>query len=274
MYGCAAVPYRVANAPVSYGAWNLDASRHPSVPPPERVLTEVAAAGYDGIELGPLGFFEPRQVAAHGLELAGAYVAVPFGDGLGSLDATLDVFDAVAPAARPILADDGDVRARLDFGDVARAVERVRERGYEPTFHHHMGTRVESWAEIEALLEAVDVPLLLDTGHLLAAGADPLEALRAWRERIDYVHLKDVDRRVLDGAPDWATAWRSNPFCELGRGDVDLPALLDELDGYAGWLVVEQDWVAQPGDDAREQIATQARNRAFVCDRLRQSRDG
>ena len=265
--------YRVANAPVSFGAWSLDAARHQGVPSPQRVLAEVAAAGYDGIELGPLGFFDPPQIAAHGLELAGAYVPVPFGDGLGSLDATHAVFDAVAPAARPILAADGDASARLDWDDVARAVDRARERGYEPTFHHHMGTRVESSAEIEALLEAVDVPLLLDTGHLLAAGADPLEALRAWRERIDYVHLKDVDRRVLDRAPDWPTAWRSNPFCELGRGDVDLPAFLDELDGYAGWLVVEQDWVAQPGDDAGEQIAAQARNRAFVCDRLRHGDD-
>ena len=255
---------RVANAPVSFGAWNLDASRHPIVPPPERVLAEVAGAGYDGIELGPLGFFDPTQIAAHGLELAGAYVSIPFGDGHGSLDATLDVFDAVAPAARPILADDGKADAKLEFDEVARVVDRVRERGYEPTFHHHMGTRVESRAEIDALLGAVDVPLLLDTGHLLAAGADPLEALRDWHDRIDYVHFKDVDLRVLDSAPDWATAWRSNPFCELGRGDVDLRACLDALDGFDGWLVIEQDWVSQPGDDANEQIAAQARNRAFV----------
>jgi len=256
---------RVGNAPVSFGAWNLDASRSASVPTAERVLAAVAAAGYDGIELGPLGYLEPARIAAHGLELAGAYISIPFGDGLGSLDATLDVFDAVAPHARPILADDGDRGEPLDLGAVARVVERTRVRGYEPTFHHHMGTRVETRDEIEALLEATDVSLLLDTGHLLAAGADPIAALHDWRERIDYVHLKDVDLEILHSAPDWSSAWLRNPFCELGTGDLDVAAFLDALGRYDGWLVVEQDWVPQPGDDPEQQIAAQARNRAFLA---------
>jgi inosose dehydratase len=242
---------RVGNAPVSFGAWNLEASRSPSVPPPERVLAEVAAAGYDGIELGPLGYLDPANVEAHGLALAGAYISIPFGDGLGRLDATLDVFDAVARDARPILADKG-ASEPLDFDDVARVVDHVRERGYEPTFHHHVGTRVETAAQIEALLDNVDVPLLIDTGHMLVAGVEPSEALRRWRDRIGYVHLKDVDLR-------------RNVFCELGMGDVDLRAFLHELDGYDGWLVVEQDWAPEPGESAEEQIAAQARNRAFVA---------
>lgn len=256
---------RVGNAPVSFGAWSLDAALLPSVPAPERVLAETAAAGYDGIELGPLGYLDPPSIADHGLELAGAYIPIPFGEGLSPLDVTIDVFDAVAPRARPILADDGSIETPLDFDDVARVVDHVRSRGYEPTFHHHMRTRVETQADIEALLDRVDVSLLLDTGHLVAAGADPLTALRDWGERIDYVHLKDVDLRVLRATPDWATAWRSNPFCELGTGDVDIVSFLSALGRYGGWLVIEQDWVPRPGDDTEEQIAAQARNRAFVA---------
>jgi inosose dehydratase len=256
--------HRIGNAPVSFGAWNLEAARSPSVPQPERVLAEVAAAGYDGIELGPLGWLDPARIEAHGLDLPGAYVSVPFGEGLGTLDATLDVFDTTAPDARPILADRGTSDERLDYAAVARAVEHTRSRGYEPTFHHHMGTRVETRAQIEELLEHVDVPLLLDTGHLLAAAVDPIEALRDWRDRVDYVHVKDVDLAVLRNAPDWPTAWQSGAFCELGTGDVDVRGFLAALDDFEGWLVVEQDWVPREGDDPEPQIAAQARNRAFL----------
>jgi inosose dehydratase len=259
------LPRRIGNAPVSFGAWSLESSRLPNVPSAERVLSEVAGAGYDGIELGPLGYLEPASIASHGLVLAGAYVPVPFGDGLGPLDATLDVFDAVASDARPILADDGPPDQPLAYADVARAIDHTRVRGYEPTFHHHMGTRVETPAQIDALLDAVDIPLLLDTGHLLAAGGDSLTGLRDWRDRIDYVHVKDVDLCVLDGASDWASAWRANPFCELGTGAVDIGAFVEAVKDFDGWLVVEQDWVPAPNDDPEAQIAAQTRNRRFLA---------
>jgi len=267
---------RIANAPVSYGAWSHEAARTPGVPGGDRILDALAEAGYDGTELGPPGLLGDARtlrakLEARGLVLAGGYVPVPFGAGreaeLASLDEVLDLFDAAAPAARPILADDGDPDVPLDHAAVARAVTHVRDRGYEPTFHHHMGTRVETVEQIDALLDAVDVPLLVDTGHLLAAGADPVERLRAWRPRIDYVHLKDVDLGLLRRAPDWAGAWPTNPFCELGEGDVDLDGFLRELGGWDGWLVVEQDWVAAPGGDGEAQIAAQARNRRWVAER-------
>lgn len=93
-----------------------------------------------------------------------------------------------------------------------------------------------------------------------------MQALRDWRERIDHLHLKDVRLDVIRAAPDWATAWRSGAFSELGAGDVDLEAFLWELTagGYSGWLVVEQDWVPGPGDDPRTAVAAQARNREWL----------
>lgn len=268
--------FRIGNAPVSYGAWSHEAARTPGVPAAERILDALAEAGYEGTELGPPGLLgDARTLRSNldrrGLTLTGGYVPVPFGAvreaELAALDEVLDLFDAAAPDARPILADDGDAAEPLDHATVAAAVEHARNRGYAPTFHHHMGTRVETAEQIEALLDAVDVPLLLDTGHLLAAGADPVERLRAWRDRVDYVHLKDVDLAVLRAAPDWPSAWRANPFCELGAGDVDLVAILRGLEGYDGWLVVEQDWVAAPGGDGEGQIAAQARNREWLAAR-------
>jgi sugar phosphate isomerase/epimerase len=72
---------------------------------------------------------------------------------------------------------------------------------------------------------------------------------------------------VLRAAPSWEAAWRGGAFCELGAGDVDLESFFAELDGYSGWVVVEQDWVPGPDDDPSAQIAAQARNRRFIAER-------
>ncbi|MBM0239862.1 Gfo/Idh/MocA family oxidoreductase [Micromonospora sp. ATA32] len=73
------------------------------------------------------------------------------------------------------------------------AVNRCRDVGLEPVFHHHLGTDVETEAETERLLELTDVAVCLDTGHLTLAGGDPVEAVRRWAGRIGQVHLKDAD---------------------------------------------------------------------------------
>jgi inosose dehydratase len=268
---------RLANAPVSYGAFELTVTREPGVPDAERVLAAIAAAGYAGTELGPPGYLGEgptlrARLAEHGLVLTGGYVPLRFGEpgeDLAALEQTLSLFDAVDDEPRPVLADDCPHDAGIEWprflDGLGRAVAQARERGYEPTFHHHMGTRIESEAEIERLLDGSDVPLLLDSGHLLAAGGDPVSALRDWRDRIDYVHIKDVSLERLRSAPNWAAAWRDGVFCELGTGDVDLPGFLAELSAYTGWLVVEQDWVPRAGEDAEPQIAAQARNRAWLA---------
>jgi inosose dehydratase len=262
---------RVANAPVSYGAFELTVGRLPNVPRAEEVLDAVAAAGYAGTELGPLGYLGDAETLrgrldARGLALAGAYVAVNFGDGdLAGLDATLDLLERF-PGAPPILADAGPRDGDVDLAGVRRAVEHVRGRSFEPVFHHHMGTRVQTPAEIERLLDATDVALLIDSGHLTAAGGDPVRAMRNWRDRVRHVHLKDVRMDVLRTHPDWDDAWSANPFCELGTGDADLAGFIDELSGYDGWLVVEQDWVPGPDDDPAEQIEAQAHNRRWLAD--------
>jgi inosose dehydratase len=275
------VPARLANAPVSYGAFELTFARSADVPGPERVLAAIAAAGYTGTELGPPGYLGGADVlserlAEHGLELTGGYVPLRFGEPgetLAGLEETLDLLDAAGGSPRAVLADDGERSSRVDWSrlldGVARAAERVRERGYRPAFHHHMGTRVETCAEVERLLEGTDVPLLLDTGHLFAAGGDPVAALREWRSRIDYLHVKDVDLGILDGAPSWPDAWRGGAFCALGTGDVDLAGFFAELGDYDGWIVVEQDWVPQPGEGAEAQVEAQARNRAWLVENAR-----
>jgi inosose dehydratase len=267
---------RVANAPCSYGAFEITVGLLPNVPTPDQVLSAISAAGYEGTELGPPGYLGTggalrEKLANYRLELVGAFVELEFDDGdLSALETTLGVLDGYD--AKPVFADAGARERPLDWPAYAEGVERAvglaRGRGFEPTFHPHMGTRMESPAEIEELLERTSVGLLLDTGHLVAAGGDPVRALRDWRSRTDHLHLKDVRLDVIRAAPDWGAAWRGGAFCELGTGDVDLDAFLAELaaGGYSGWLVVEQDWVPGPGDDASTAVAAQVRNRRWLSE--------
>jgi inosose dehydratase len=261
---------RVANAPVSYGAFELTVGVLSNVPGPDVVLDAIAAAGYEGTELGPLGYFgrgnELRsRLRSRGLALAGAFVEVRFGDGdFSELEATLDVLEGFD--AKPVLCDKGPRDGDVDLAGVERAVELARARDFEPTFHHHMGTRVQTPAEVERLLEGTSVGLLLDTGHLTAGGGDPVRALRDWRERIDHLHVKDVRLDVIREAASWDEAWRAGAFCELGTGDVDLATFFAELGDYSGWLVVEQDWVPGPEDEVAEQAEAQARNRRWLAE--------
>jgi inosose dehydratase len=293
----------LANAPVSYGAFEITVGVDPNVPAPLTLLDWVAGAGYSGIDLGPVGYLGTTKTLAgrlseRGLRLAGGYLELPFSEpggfdgALAELDALLDIFDSVDGSSlppKPTLADAGSPtrsrypgRAALDrsvslddaawsrFADgLARAVERCRKRGYEPTFHHHTATYIEAQWEIERLLELSDVGLCLDTGHLLLGRGEPLHAIHDWADRINQVHLKDASRAkleeiVAEAAP-VQEIWRRKAFCALGDGDIDIEAVLDALSevGYSGWLVVEQDVLPDPSNPWQPAL-DQRRNREYL----------
>ena len=256
----------VASAPVSYGAFELTVGIDPNVPDGVHVLDEVAAAGYGGIDLGPVGYLGNgaelgKRLAARNLGLAGAYLELPYADhdalqrAPPMLDAMLDTFDEAAsyrvgPPPRPTLADSGsedrrahpgravknhanslDAAAWRRFGTgLGEVVARCRDRGYEPTFHHETGTYVEAPWEIERVLEVSDIGLCLDTGHLLLGGGDPVAAATAWSSRINQVHLKDARRSVMAGIiADGAPVtdiWSREAFPALGQGDLDADGVL------------------------------------------------
>jgi inosose dehydratase len=259
----------VANAPVSYGAFEITIGHDPNVPDGISVLDQVAAAGYAGIDLGPVGYLGPgthlgELLAERGLGLAGGYLELPYADHdalesvMGELDALLAAFDAVrpylpGPPPRPTLADAGSPQRRSRPGraaaqrsagldsdgwrkfseGLARVVGRCRDRGYEPTFHPETGTYVEAPWEISEVLDRSDVGLCLETGHMMLGGGDPVALLREWGSRINHVHLKDAALAVMAGivADDAPVTdiWSREAFCELGHGDLDADAILDGL---------------------------------------------
>jgi inosose dehydratase len=140
---------------------------------------------------------------------------------------------------------DGDWR---DFGiRLTELADRLAERGIRLAYHHHMGTVVETAAEIDRLMAATggSVGLLLDTGHLALAGADPADIAWRHRQRINHVHCKDVRPAVLarTRAADqsFLDAVLDGVFTVPGDGAIDFGAVLIALKAadYRGWLVVE-----------------------------------
>lgn len=138
------------------------------------------------------------------------------------------------------------------FTDGAHRVasEVKAQTGLRTVFHHHVGTWVETPAETQRFLEMTDpalIGLCFDTGHWRFGGGDPVAGIRQHGERIWHVHFKDHDPNVAQQsrANEWGgpTSVEHGIFCELGKGDVDFPAVVDALEaiGYDGWVVVEQD---------------------------------
>ena len=166
--------------------------------------------------------------------------AMVFAEGHGSTDG-----DPAAPlSARPVLAD-ADWPAFC--AKLSALALHLRVRGVRMAFHHHMGTIVQTEAEIDRLMAGTDpdVGLLLDTGHLLFAGGDPVAVARRHGARIVHVHCKDVRAAVLAdtlrGDHSFLRAVLDGVFTVPGDGSIDYVAVLSALQraGYAGWLVVE-----------------------------------
>ena len=219
---------RVANAPCSWGALEFAATEQPA--PASQVLDEMAAAGYDGTELGDWGFLPttPRELAAdvgrRHLALIAAFVPIALARAdavAGGVERAVRTAHLLSESAGPnafiVLADENasipnrTIRAgRIseqdgltadEWNGFARRAERVAAAvrdatGLRTVFHHHCAGYVETPLEIDALLKRTDPALLglcLDTGHLTFAGGDPLAALAAYGDRIWHVHFKDCD---------------------------------------------------------------------------------
>lgn len=124
----------------------------------------------------------------------------------------------------------------------------AKERGITLTFHHHMGTVVQSAEEVKRMMNHTDpeyVNLLFDTGHFAYCGEDPLEMVRLYGPRIRHVHLKDIRKEVVEQVKNEKKSFldgvRMGTFTVPGDGVIDFDPIFEELSkiGYEGYLLVE-----------------------------------
>lgn len=237
----------------------------------ETCLTEAREAGFQGMELGHKFPREPAALRAalapFGMEcVSGWYSAEllrrdadaeiaamrPHLDLLKAMGCTVMVFaetsnaihgDIDAPLSRrPVLEES----RWAEFGQrVTRVADAMLAEGVRLVYHHHMGTVVQSQADIDAFMAVTgpSVHLLLDTGHATWGDADPVMLASRYRERISHVHTKDVRAAIRKraDAEDWSflRSVIEGVYTVPGDGMVDYPAVFAALPGYSGWVVIE-----------------------------------
>lgn len=122
------------------------------------------------------------------------------------------------------------------------------EYGISLTFHHHMGTVVQDPDEVKRMMDNTNpeyVSLLFDTGHFAYCGADPLEMVKTYADRIRHVHLKDIRpeavQKVKDNGLSFLEGVRMGAFTIPGDGCIDFDPIFEVLEkaGYEGYMVVE-----------------------------------
>ena len=257
---------RIAGAPISWGVceapgWGRELT-------PDRVLGEMRELGLRTTELGPTGYLGARpqdvrdQLARFGMRLVGGFLPVPLHvDDALDLTETTNAIATLAAAGSEVVvlaarSGDGSYDRKVPLsddgwtillGNLDRLQQVVREHGMTPALHPHVGTAIEDRAAVLRLLDASDIALCLDTGHLLIGGMQPLELLDRAADRVAHVHLKDVNTAVAAtvsaGDSSYLGAVREGLYTPLGAGDLDIAAIVAALEnvGYRGWYVLEQD---------------------------------
>lgn len=139
-----------------------------------------------------------------------------------------------------------------EWGKLAEGLNKLgilaAEKDLKIVYHHHMGTGVQTTAEIDKLMELTDpqlVYLLFDSGHLTFSGEDPEAVLQKYLPRIKHVHLKDIRKDVLARVHQEKLSFlqgvKAGVFTVPGDGMIDFEPIFALLaqGNYAGWYVVE-----------------------------------
>ena len=242
----------------------------------EQCVSEMALAGFTGSEVGNKYPKDP-EVLKKALELRGVeicnqwfssfLITKPFEEVEKEFRAQLAFLKAMGAKVIGASEQSYSVQGQLDtpiFGHKYEMNDQEwdtfctgmnklgkiakEEYGIALTFHHHMGTVVQSLAEVDRMMENTDpeyVSLLFDTGHFTYCGEDPLEVVKKYVHRIKHVHLKDIRPEVVEQVKkenmSFLAGVRAGAFTIPGDGCINYDPIFKVLEeaGYEGYMVVE-----------------------------------
>lgn len=241
----------------------------------EQCISEMADAGYQGTEIGNKYPKDPAELkatlASRGLEVANSWfssflltepyetVEKDFREKCAFLQAVGARRVGVSEQGHSIqgqmntpVFDNKYVMNDSEWKTFSEGLTKLgavaKEYGITLTYHHHMGTVVQTAAEIDRMMETTDpdlVYLLFDSGHLAYCGEDYLAVLKKYATRIKHVHLKDIRPAVVAKVKaeklSFLQGVRLGAFTVPGDGMIDFAPVFDILGSvnYSGWLLVE-----------------------------------
>lgn len=265
----------LANHPSS---WGVDYADSPTNPPWEGVLRCIGEAGFEGTELGPVGYYQgselTQKLKEHKLKLVAGNIfeklheeeeLAKIMEKVHASCKTLAehgaeyfvivphvVEERVPTAGRPADAPKLDSK-RWDI--MMQAIKDIAlvTKSYNifTVLHPHSGAWLETEDEVDAAMKCLPadlVGLCLDSGHFVYAGMDPVAKYIEYANRTPFMHFKDVDATVLRSLQDRKQGFwdgvTQGVFCPLGKGLVNFPKLLTEMKkhSFSGWVTIEQDF--------------------------------
>ncbi|WP_461108319.1 sugar phosphate isomerase/epimerase family protein [Spirosoma koreense] len=131
--------------------------------------------------------------------------------------------------------------------------KQTADLGVQATYHNHMHQLGETPEEVDTILQAVNpkyMKLELDIAHYKQGGGQPEKAVKQYKDILYALHLKDT----MSPLPDKPNDPKAYKFVELGRGNVDVPAVIRALDDikFSGWGIVELDGVPEKDKTAAQ----------------------
>ena len=140
---------------------------------------------------------------------------------------------------------------REDFKEYGKKLtafaEYCAEFNMPISFHHHMGTAIETEEELDNLMNNTGeaVQLLFDTGHMTFARGNSLNVIKKYAKRINHVHTKDIRSEVINSLDksneSFLDAVLKGAFTVPGDGNINFKEIVEVLaqNNYQGWFIVE-----------------------------------
>ncbi len=241
----------------------------------DRILTEAGVEiGFDGIENGHRWPNDPKELKAllgrYGLKFISGWYSTEllvrsvedeikaFQPHLAKLRengckvcVTAETSNAIHGSNKPLTQKPvlTDAEMKVFGAKMEEFAKYMESQGIALTYHHHMGTVVQTPEEIDAFMAATGpaTKLLFDAGHCAFGGGDVAAVLKTHAARVKHFHAKNIRPAIVQKVKDEGWSFLqgvvAGAFTVPGdqEGAIDFEPLLKILAdvGYDGWLVIE-----------------------------------